>query len=243
MAVFGRLAWVETKLFIREPFALFFALAFPLIILVIMAAVFSMTPYAGAPNSTTYYAGAALGMVVAAVAFVGVPVELAAYRERGVLRRFRASGISVWAIFGSQLAVACVITVLGAAILWLAGSLDGRMAAPTDPVSVAAGVLVAVFGLVGVGLVLGALLPNARVAQGVGLLVFFAGYLLSGGGPPREAMPDTMLAVSDVDPVTRAIAAIHGPWFLGASTGPDLLVLLAMGGIGLVVAALVFRWD
>ena len=243
MAVFGRLAWVETKLFVREPFALFFALAFPLIILVIMGAVFSMTPYAGAPNSTTYYAGAALAMVVAAVAFVGVPVELAAYRERGVLRRYRASGIPVWAIFGSQLVVAGVITLLGAAILWAAGSFDGRMAAPIDPVVLALGVLVAMFGLVGLGLVLGAILPNARVAQGIGLLVFFAAYLLSGGGPPREAMPDTMRTISDIDPVTRAIAAIHGPWFLGTSTGLDLVVLAAMGIGGLAIAALVFRWD
>lgn len=243
MTVLRRLAWVETKLFVREPFALFFALAFPLIILVIMAAIFSATPYWGAPNSTTYYVPAALGMVIAAVAFVGVPVELASYRERGVLRRFRASGISVWAIFGSQLAVGLIIAALGGAILWIAGAVDGRMAAPLEPVAVIVGVVVATFGLVGLGLVIGAILPNARVAQGIGLLLFFAAYLLSGGGPPREAMPATMKTISDLDPVTRVMAALQDPWFGAGWNVLELFVLGALGVAGLVVAALIFRWE
>ncbi len=243
MAMIGRLARVETKLFVREPFALFFALAFPLIILVIMAAIFSQAPYAGAPNSATYYGAGALGMVIAAVAFVGVPVELAAYRERGVLRRFRASGISVWAIFGSQLVVGLVVAALGAVILGIAGLVDGRMAAPLEPAGVAAGIVVGTFGLVGLGLAVGAILPNARVAQGIGLLLFFASYLLSGGGPPREAMPSTMLTLSDLDPVTRAMAALQDPWFAGGLDISELLVLGALGCAGFALAALLFRWE
>jgi len=243
MTVLRRLSWVETKLFVREPFALFFALAFPLIILVIMAAIFTGTPYAGAPNSTTYYVPAALGMVLAAVGFVGVPVELAAYRERGVLRRFRASGVSVWAIFGSQIAVGLAIAALGAAVLLLAGAFDGRLAAPMEPLGVVAGVVVGTFGLVGLGLVVGAVLPNSRVAQGIGLLLFFAGYLLSGGGPPRSAMPDTMRAISDMNPVTHVTALLQGPWFLSGSSAGELALVAMFAVVGLVAAAKLFRWE
>ncbi|OGO58629.1 MAG: hypothetical protein A2Z32_02995 [Chloroflexi bacterium RBG_16_69_14] len=243
MTVFRGLTWIETKLFVREPFQLFFALAFPLIILVIMAAIFPMTPYSGAPNSTTYYVPATLGMVIAAVAFVGVPVELAAYRERGVLRRFRASGIPTWALLGSEFLVALLIATIGALLLVAAGRFDGRLVDPIEPLGVVVGLVVGTFGLVGIGLAVGAVLPNARAAQGIGLLLFFGGYLLSGGGPPRDAMPDSMRTISDLDPVTHVMTALQAPWF-GPGFDPAEIVLLgALGVVGLIVAALLFRWE
>ena len=53
---------------------------------------------------------------------------------------------------------------------------------------VAAGLVVGSLGFVSVGVLLGSLLPSARAAQAVGLLLFFPSFLLGAGGPPPHVM-------------------------------------------------------
>ena len=53
-----------------------------------------------------------------ALALVGLPVALASYRERGVLRRLEAFGVSRGAVLGAQAVVTCGLVVLGAIGCW-----------------------------------------------------------------------------------------------------------------------------
>lgn len=243
MSFFARLCWSEIKLFLREPFALIFAIALPLLVLIVMGSLFGATTYQGAPTATTYYATGSLAAVLAAVGLVSVPVELAGYRERGVLRRFRASGVPIAAIFGAQAAVGLVATALGATTLVVAGILAGGLRTPEIPLGVLAALVFGLAACVGLGLVLGAFLPNARAAQGVGLLLFFASYFVSGAGPPREFMPQAMRAVGDLLPVTHVVTALQDPWFGAGLNLPELGLLALLGALGVVVAAANFRWE
>lgn len=52
-----------------------------------------------------------------------MPVRLASYRERGVLRRFRASAMPIWAILGSQIAIALLPAAEGAVSITVARTL------------------------------------------------------------------------------------------------------------------------
>ena len=94
------------KLFIREPITVIFTLALPIIFLFVMGGVFGNEPDV-ADNGTVvfrgvgpldYYIPAYFGLVMMAIGTVALPVHLAGYRERGVLRRLRASSISVWSV-------------------------------------------------------------------------------------------------------------------------------------------------
>ena len=77
-------------------------------------------------------------------------------------------------------------------------------------------------------MLLGTLLPNARAAQGVGLLLFLPMFLLAGGGPPPEVMSPVMNDIGTVLPLTHVVRAIQEPW-LGLGNGTDhLVVVLAM---------------
>src|SRR4030067_422652 len=103
-----KLTWVEIKLFIREPMTVVFTLALPVIFLFVMGGVFGNTPdpeiYRGV-GPMNYYMPSYFGLVMMAIGTVALPVHLTGYRERGVLRRFRASSFSVWTVLGSQLMV------------------------------------------------------------------------------------------------------------------------------------------
>ena len=126
-----KLTWVEIKLFIREPITVIFTLALPIIFLFVMGGVFGNEPDTSDGGTIVfrgvgpldYYIPAYFGLVMMAVGTVALPVHLTGYRERGILRRLRASSISVWSVLGSQLVVSLVIAVLGSILTFILGLL------------------------------------------------------------------------------------------------------------------------
>lgn len=232
-----KLTWVEIKLFARDPSTVVFVFAFPLVVLLILQGVFGNTPeeeFRGAAP-TDYYVPGYLAVVIASIGLIGVPVHLAAYRERGVLRRLHASSIPAWSIFGAQVAVSFVMATLASVLLLIAASLmyDTRM--PESPARVLLAFGVSTLSFVALGFLLGSLLPNARAAQAAGLVLFFPMWLLSGAGPPRAVMTEPMRWISDVMPLTHVVAGLQDPWL---DLGSGLTELLILAGILLAAGAL-----
>lgn len=244
-----KLAWVETKLFVRDPLTLVFTFAFPLIMLLVLAEVFG--------NSTDdrdevvfrnvgaidYYVPAYVALVAAAVGVVSLPVRLASYRELGIFRRFRASGVSVWTLLAAEVAVAFVLTLAGTVLVV---ALAAVLYSNKEPGSVAGALGVFLFVTLlfaAVGILLGAVLPNARAAQGAGAILFFVMLMLSGGGPPPEVMSGAMRHIADGLPLTHAVRILQDPWL---GFGWEWTSFLAACGF-LVGAALLavrfFRWE
>ena len=239
MSTLAKLIWVEAKLFAREPVAVVFAFAFPLVVLLVLAGVFrGPDTVLGGFTGTDYYLPGYLAVMIASVGLIGLPVHLASLRERGVLRRLRASSVPVASLFGSQTVVHLAMAVLGGAVLLLAAGLVYDVRAPASVAGVAAGFLVGALGFVALGLLLGTLAPTARAAQALGLVLFFPMWLLSGAGPPRSLMTDAMRRLSDVLPLTSVVTAIRDPWLGTGSNTPELLALAALA----VVAAGLTAW-
>ena len=71
-------------------------------------------------GAMSYYVPAYVALVVASVCVISIPTHLASDRERGVLKRLHASSVSVWPVAGAEVAVACVLSVVSAAILLVA---------------------------------------------------------------------------------------------------------------------------
>jgi ABC-2 type transport system permease protein len=230
MKTLAKLLWVEVKLFVREPIAVVFAFAFPLVVLLVLAGAFGTEPDAnfGGVAGIDYYVPGYLAVVIASIGLIGLPVHLASLRERGVLRRLRASSVSITAVFAAQSAVHVAMAVLGGAILLTAASLVYDVHAPSSVAGVALGFGVGALSFVALGLLLGSLAPTARAAQAIGLVLFFPMWLLSGAGPPRGVMTQTMHQLSDVLPLTRVVTAIQEPWLGTGSNLAELALLTAL---------------
>ena len=241
-------AKVELLLFIREPTTAIFALAMPVIFTVILGAVFGDTPdqngaiFRGVGGST-YYAPAYIGLAAASVGLVILPTHLAGYRERGILRRLRASGVPVSAVLLGQVAVALVLTAVGGVLVVLVSFASAGPAAAVDPWGVVVAGVVGALAFALIGLALGALLPTARAAQGAGILVWFLVFMLGGAGPPAEVLPDGMATIGDFTPLRPLITALQDPWFGNGWNVALLGVLVAIGLVAWAVAALRLSRD
>jgi ABC-2 type transport system permease protein len=227
MRTLAKLAWIEVKLFAREPIAVVFAFAFPLVVLLVLAGVFGTEPDAdfGGVAGIDYYVPGYLTVVIASVGLIALPVHLASLRERGVLRRLRASSVSMTGVFSAQTLVHVAMAAVGGAVLLAAASLVYDVHAPASVAGVALGFGTGALSFVALGLLLGSLAPTARAAQAIGLVLFFPMWLLSGAGPPRGVMTEAMRQLSDLLPLTRVVAAIQEPWL---GTGSNLSELLEL---------------
>jgi len=237
----AKLTWIELKLLLREPFAVIFTFVFPLITLVVISGSFSIedadADFRGAAP-WDYYLASYIGVVIGAVGMIALPVHLAAYAERGILRRFRASSIPTWSVLCAQVIVGFLMMVIGGIVLVIASRLIYDASLPEQPVGALVGFVIGAFAFLALGLLIAMVTRNARAAQAVGMILFFPSFLLSGAGPPPDVMSDGMLAVSDVLPLTFVVRALQDPWLGLGQDGTSLALLAAM----IVIATTATFW-
>lgn len=237
MPVALTLSWIELKLFLREPVTVVFTLALPPLVLFVLAEVFGNTPdpeghvYRGV-GAMDYYTPAYIGLVIASLGLIGLPVHVASYRERGILRRFRAARMPVHALVGSQLVVLFAAVGVGAVILVTLAKLTYHVAWPVSWAGALLAVVLGVLAFAAIGVLLGAALPTARSAQGLGVLLWFLMLMVSGAGPPPEVLGGVLRDVAAFTPLKHLIVAIQDPWLGHATNWAELAVL-----IGILAAA------
>ncbi len=214
MRLWGKLAWVELKLFGREPVGLLFTFAFPVVVLVVLAGVFGSYPTVDFESArpVDYYLASYLAVVIAALSLVALAVHVTTYRERGVLRRLRASSVPPTTLFGAQTLVSFVLAAGGAVLLVAVGTVVYDTNPPERPAAALAGFVLATFAFLALGFLIGNLARTARAAQAIGMLLFFPMWLLSGAGPPPAVMSDAMQKLAELLPLTYAVRAIQDPW-------------------------------
>lgn len=217
MRTLFKLTFIEMKLFMREPITMFFTFALPLLFLFVMGGVFGnvsggeFSDFRGLP-AMNFYTPAYIGLVLTSVGVVGLPGHLASYRERGVLRRFRASSLSIWRVYGAQGLVSLVTAAVGGILILIAAVFAFHISLPANPFLVLVAFLVSAFSFASLGMLLGAILPNSRAAQGVGLVLFFVMLILGGAGPPREVMTNVMQVAGDFTPLQHSVRLLQDAW-------------------------------
>ena len=251
MRTLWKLTWVEAKLFVREPITVIFTLALPIIFLFVMGGVFGNEPDTGdsgiivfrGVGPLDYYIPAYFGLVMMAIGTVALPVHITGYRERGVLRRLRASSISVWSVLGSQLIVSFVIAVVGSILILVFGLLVYSPNLPQSPGLLVPAFVLGTLSFAALGFFLGAVLPSTRSAQGLGLILFFIMMILGGAGPPPEVLTGTMDTVGKITPLRHVILMLQDPWLgFGWNQSASFIVAGIMVVLTLL-AARFFRWE
>jgi ABC-2 type transport system permease protein len=235
----------ELRLFRREPFSIVFVLAFPLMMLLLLSAVFGndqadadvvengMLVWKGV-TPDVYYTSASVAAIVGALGFITLPTRLTAYREQGILRRFQASSVSTWAIIAAQLTLAAIMFVAGTVLMTVVARLTSGADFPEDLLGVAVALALGTTAFGAIGVLLAAVLNTSRSAQGIGLLLFLASWLISGTAPPRAVLPGGLRDVGGALPMGQLVDAIQAPWF---GQGWDAGSLLVLAGITIVIGA------
>jgi ABC-2 type transport system permease protein len=236
----GRLVRTELRLMLREPLTLIFVFVFPVVTMLIIGGSFGTKP-SGAfdgVNPSHWYVASYLTVVIAATGLIMVPVHLASYRERGVLRRFSAAGFPRWSFALAEAVTGLVAVAGGAAVLLAVAAPVYGLPALHDPVAAVTGFSLGAVAFVAIGVLLGTVLPSARSAQAVGLVLFFPSFLLGAGGPPPKVMGSALRSIAGYMPLTRVSDAVRDPWL---GIGPATASLGAVAALAVVATAIAAR--
>jgi ABC-2 type transport system permease protein len=250
MRGFWMLVVVQFKLYVREPSAFFFTLAFPSLLLVLFGAIYGNEPldYLGQVFGTVDASVPAYaGIVIGTVALISIPIDTATNRDNGVLRRFRATPLRPVTYLAAIISVYYSMMLVGMALLVVIGRLGFGLRVAGTWWSILAGFTVSALAFISIGFVLANLASTARVAQAMGMAFFFPMMFLSGAGLPLEMLPAGLQRISNVLPLTYVVKLMQELWFgeswLAQSVWMPALILLALLVATVPIAVLTFRWE
>jgi ABC-2 type transport system permease protein len=185
--------------------------------------------------------GAYVALVVGALGLITLPTHVATYRERGVLRRFDASTIPRQTIIGAQTVVMIALSAIGAALVVTVGVLVYHPRLPASWPLVILNFVLAALAFAMIGSLLGLVVPTARAAQGIGIMLWFVMLILGGSGPPPEVLPDAMNAVGALTPLRHAAFLIQDAWLGFGWNAYESAVVGGFFVVSLALTAIVLR--
>jgi ABC-2 type transport system permease protein len=245
MKAFIKLTYSELKLQLREPLSVFFTVIFPVMLLVLFGAIFgneadaALSGYGQMDLSVPGY----IGMIIGTIGMLGIPVSLATYRDRGILRRLRATPVHSGTVLWSHVVTQVIIAFVGIALLFVAGVAFYGLRAPDGNAMIIPAIVIGALSFFAVGFVLAGVMPTARTAQAVGMAIFYPMLFLSGAAMPRYIMPEIVQDISRLLPLTHVIILIEDLWLYGTWNVTSLAVVVTMFVLGLIVSRYTFRWE
>jgi ABC-2 type transport system permease protein len=247
MKAFIKLIWVEFKLYMRQPQAAFFALVFPLLLLLMFGSIYGNkpSPFFGGHGMVDVSTPAYIAIIMGSTGFMSISIIVSTYRERGILRRFRATPLRPLAIIGSQVAVNFVVTLAGAIILVVGALLIYHMRFSGSVWAVLLGFTLSTLSFFAVGFVVGSVSRTSRTAQILAMVLYFPNIFLSGATVPKEIFPPAMRTVSKALPMTHVVNLLQGLW-IGNPWSKHVVEVAVLAGlliVGAFVSAKTFRWE
>ena len=244
-----QLAWLEIKIFLREPLGAIGTLLMPVAVFLLVGR--AMNRGGGVmrgPGGAEFQQSglpvmASVFMVISAV--ISLVTIISIYREGGILRRLRATPLRPYTILSAHVLVKLLFTAISLTLMMLAGRrfYPAGMNAPV--ISFALALLFSTLSILSIGFIIASLVRTARFAQPVGALIFYPMIALSGVFVPVEFLPSGLQYVAKLLPMTYIVSLLRGIW-IGESWFAHLGDVAALAVAGVICAAIsarVFRWE
>ena len=242
---FRRLFVTEAKLFLREPVALFWGLAFPLVLIIVFGATTQHKHEAdlGGLRLVDVYVPVLMAFVLTMLAIQAFPSALASYREKGVLKRMSTTPVAPWLLLAADLAVNAVVIVVALVLIVGVAKAAFDVTLPQQAIGFMLTLGLGAAAALALGAVIAAIAWSTRAAGAIGTLLFFPMMFFAGLWVPQQLMSNGLRSVSELTPLGATVAALHDTMY-GSWPRAGHLAVLAAYAIGFsLVASRVFRWE
>ena len=242
---FFALLRAECKLFVREPMMIFWGVLFPVVLLIVIGSASGSKHQKslGGLRFIVVYTPTVMVFTLAILALNALPAALAAYREKGYLRRLSTTPVGATRLLGAQFAIIFSVSALTVILLAVVARVGFSVPLPQNVGGFVLAIVLGAGAMLGLGTLIAARVPTPRTASVIGSLLFFPMMFFAGLWVPRAEMGSVLRHISDFMPLGALVAAVQnteaGHW---AGTS-HLLVLLAWAVIMCLAAGRLFRWE
>lgn len=236
---------IEVLLFLREPTAVFFTLLFPLMLLIFVGVVYGDQVDDNGLRYIDIYFPTLLAAVAGNLGVMGVTINIAEARSRGVLRRYRVAPFPFSTYMISQIAVGLFMYMLSASSVLVLVALLYSFKFQGSVALFVAILLLGLTFMMALGVLIGGLNITVRTSQLIGTVVFFFMFFGSGAAIPRSQFPSWMQSVTEVNPLTH-LSDLLIQIYLGYSINSEIPGLIGLSAglfVLLYLSNRFFSWE
>ena len=236
----------ELILAVREFSGVLFGLIMPFGIMLLMGTIYGNKPaYPGAEFTRLQQAlPAVMTIGICSTGLMGIPLTIATYREKKILKRFKVTPTSPLLLLGAQFLNNLVFAALSGLLVLITALHFGYTLKGSFTVFMGCALLV-LFAIYSLGMLIASLSQNMKTANFLCTLVYFPMLFLSGATVPFEIMPAGLQNISRIMPLTQGILLLKGvsldiPGFIPVK---PVIILVITGLVSLILSVKTFRWE
>ena len=247
MKAFKALLKSEFILSVRDMNLLFFGVGFSLLFTVVMGLIMGNKPaFEGASYSFMEQSfGGIVSIGIAATGLMGLPIVLADYRHRMILKRYHVTPVSPMLLLVVQFVVNLIYAAVSLVLVYGVSALFFGVRIRGSMLMFVGAYLLVLLSIYSIGMMLASVAPNIKTANLLCSLFYFPMLLLSGATLPYEVMPWIMQKAMDFLPLTQGIKLLKAA-ALGLPQENVLIPVIVMLALSVVCIALsfkFFRWE
>ncbi|WP_312427031.1 ABC transporter permease [Lacrimispora sp.] len=247
MKTFKTLLKTEGKLSLRGLDMFIFAICMPIVVVVILGAVFGDKPaFDGADYTFLEQSfGAVSTIAICAGGVMGLPLVVSDYRSRKILKRLKVTPADPAIILAVQVAIYAFYSVASLILVYATGALLFGFQLKGSWLPFLGAYLLVMMSMFSIGLLVGGIAPNTKIAGAAASLLYFPMLIFSGATLPYEVMPAAFQKVADLLPLTQGIKLLKAA-SLGLpmnSVFIPVMVMIVIAVICISISLRFFKWE
>ncbi len=247
MKAFRALLKTEIRLSLRGMDMFIFAICMPVVVVIILGAVFGNKPaFDGAEYTFLEQSfGAVSTIAVCAGGVMGLPLVISDYRSRKILKRFKVTPTSPALILAVQVVIYALYSIISLILVYAIGAIFFGYQLYGSWLQFLGAYLLVMLSMFSIGLLVGGIAPNIKIASAAASLLYFPMLIFSGATLPYEVMPVALQKVADILPLTQGIKLLKAT-SLGLpidSVFIPVVVMIVIAVICITVSLRFFKWE
>lgn len=247
MKTFTTMLKTELKLSLRGMDMLIFAICMPLAVLIMLGVLYGNKPaFPGASYTFLEQSFAALATIsICAGGVMGLPLVIAEYRSRKILKHYQVTPVSPALILFVQVVIYTLYAVTSLTSLFVVAKCLFGLQLHGSILLFLSGYGLVLLSMYSIGMMVGGLAPNTKIAGILASILYFPMLLFSGATLPYEIMPASLKMIADMLPLTHGIKLLKAA-SLGLSAEQVALPIFVMVIIAIIcstIAIRFFQWE
>lgn len=246
MKKFFTLLKVEGKLSLRCIDSIFFGVCMPVGIMILIGLIVGQNP---APTDASYTLvqssfGALVTVGICATAFMGIPLTIADYRDKKILKHFFVTPVSPTMLLWVHAVINMLLSLVSALLIYAVARTFFGYEIIGGKLAFFGSYLLVMVSMYSLGLLIASLCRTVKTANVVCSIVYFPMLFLSGATIPFEIFPQPLQNVASFLPLTQGIALLKST-SLGLETNLFLPLMVLVGSLvmGIILSIRFFRWE
>lgn len=243
MSLFAHQVRSEQLLFWRSREAAIFVFLFPVMLLLLLGAVYD-GEIDGEPAASWLLVGM-IGYGVANTALGGLAIFLVLRREAGILKRLRSTPLPAPTYLAAVVASTLVVFAIQTVAIVVLGTTLYDAELPENVVALLGALVLGAAAFAGMGFGLASVIRSQEGASPIVNVIVLPMAFLSGSFGDTDGYPEILQKVAQILPLSHFLELVRGTYLEGDALWDlpgQIAAVAAWGIVGFVVAATRFRW-